>query len=107
MPKYIEYDLGDGLTVLVEAAEAETGGVVRAASRAGESTIERAQKTFREALVGAKAQAKILIEEIEELHVSEAEIHFGLSVEGELGNIAVGKVGMGVNYDVTLKWKKQ
>ena len=36
----------------------------------------------------------------------EAEIKFGVSTVGELGNMAIGKVGAGVNYEITLKWKK-
>jgi len=40
------------------------------------------------------------------LHVEEAEVKFGINTVCELGNMAIGKVGVGVNYEVTLKWKK-
>jgi hypothetical protein len=46
------------------------------------------------------------LKEIEELHVEEAEVKFGINTVGELGNMAIGKLGVGVNYEVTLKWKK-
>ena len=66
----------------------------------------KAKKTFHEALKDVKAQAMMLVEEIEDLYVEEAEIKFGINTVGEVGNIAIGKVGVGVNYEVTLKWKK-
>jgi len=43
------------------------------------------------------------LNEINDLHVEEAEVKFGINTVGELGNIAIGKVG--VNYAITLKWK--
>ena len=67
----------------------------------------KAKKTFREALSDVKVQARMLVEEIEDLHVDEAEIKFGINTVGEMGNIAIGKIGVGVNYEVTLKWKKE
>lgn len=45
------------------------------------------------------------LNEINDLHVEEAEVKFGINTVGELGNIAIGKVGVGVNYAITLKWK--
>lgn len=66
----------------------------------------KAKKSFADALKDVRAQAKLLLNEIEELHVCEAEIKFGINTVGELGNMAIGKVGVGVNYEVTLKWAK-
>lgn len=66
----------------------------------------KAKKGFADALKDFRAQAKLLLSEIEELHVNEAEIKFGINTAGELGNLAIGKVGVGVNYEVTLKWAK-
>ena len=106
MPEYIEYDLGDGATILIEAPEGATSGVIRAARSAGEVSQVKAKKGFKAALKDVRAQARLLLDEIEELHVNEAEIKFGINTVGELGNMAIGKVGVGVNYEVTLKWKK-
>lgn len=50
-----------------------------------------------------KIQANLFLKEIEKLHVEEAEIKFGINTVGELGNRAIGKVGIGVNYEVILK----
>lgn len=106
MATYIEYDLGDGSTILIEAPEGEEAGIVRA-SRSEEGVAKtKAQIGFVDAIKDIKTQAKLLISEIEDLHVNEAEIKFGINTIGELGNMAIGKIGLGVNYEVTLKWVK-
>ena len=107
MPSYIRYTekIGDqDVIILVEAPES-TGGVVQASSGKG-LNIADAKTKFTEALKDIKNQAQLLMQELDELPVAEAEIKFGLSTVGELGNLAIGKVGLGVNYEVTLKWKK-
>ena len=105
MSIYIGYELDKNTTILVEAPEGTSSGVVKA-SRAGEVACVKAKKTFREALKDIKTQARMLVEEIDDLHVDEAEIKFGINTVGEVGNMAIGKIGVGVNYEVTLKWKK-
>jgi len=37
----------------------------------------------------------MLVEEIEDIHVEDVEIKFGINTVGEIGNIAIGKVGVG------------
>ncbi|HQV93456.1 MAG TPA: CU044_2847 family protein [Anaerolineales bacterium] len=106
MPAYVEYQLDENSTILIEAPEGETGGVIKASRELGEIAKTKAQKSFSDALKDIRVQAKILLNEIEELHVEEAEVKFGINTVGELGNMAIGKVGVGVNYEVTLKWKK-
>jgi hypothetical protein len=34
-------------------------------------------------------------------------VQFGLKASGDLGSLAIGKVGSEANYAVTLKWKKE
>jgi hypothetical protein len=102
---YIEYDLGNGATILIEAPESEKRGIVQA-SRGIEIAKAKAQKSFSEALKDVRAQARLLLKEIEELNVNEAEIKFGINTVGEVGNLAIGKIGVGVNYEVTLKWAR-
>jgi len=106
MKNYVEYDLGDGATILIEAPDGEVSGIVKAARGDGEVTTAKAKKSFTDALKDVRAQAKLLLAEIEELHVNEAEVKFGINTIGELGNMAIGKIGVGVNYEVTLKWTK-
>jgi hypothetical protein len=106
MATYIEYDLGNGATILIEAPESETGAIVRASRGDGEITKTKAKMGFVDALKDIKVQARLLLQEIEELHVNQAEVKFGINTVGELGIMAIGKVGVGVNYEVTLKWEK-
>jgi len=106
MPAYIEYQLDENTTILIEAPDGEASGVVKASRGAGEIAKVKAKKAFAEALKDIRSQARLLLNEIEELHVEEAEVKFGINTVGELGNMAIGKIGVGVNYEVTLKWKK-
>jgi Trypsin-co-occurring domain 1 len=105
MPAYVEYDLGDGAKLLVETVVEEEGKVVQAARANGDVPVSKAQKTFLEAFQTVTQQARMLLVEMDSLKVSEAEIKFGINAVGELGNLAIGKMGMGVNYEITLKWK--
>jgi hypothetical protein len=105
MSTFVEYDLGDGATILVEslvgADEAIKAGLE-------DSLIIKAKKKFQTVLKDVQAQSKLLLKEIERLDVNEAEVKFGLSAVGELGGtIVIGKVGGQVNYEVTLKWKRK
>jgi hypothetical protein len=109
MPTYIEYQLDENMTILIEAeaADAQEVGTIKGLQERGVLiTKSRAQKSFTDALKEVRTQAKLLLSEIEELHVEEAEVKFGISTVGELGSMAIGKLGVGVNYEVTLKWKK-
>ena len=105
MPAYVEYDLGNGAKLLVETEVEEGGRIAPAARDNGGVPVSKAQKTFVEAFQTVTQQARMLLAELDSLKVSEAEIKFGINAVGELGNLAIGKMGMGVNYEVTLKWK--
>jgi Trypsin-co-occurring domain 1 len=102
---YIEYELEDGTTFLVESKEAEYGGVVKAARAEGEAVIVKASKRFGEALEGVQAQAKEFVARLKPTAADEIEVKFSLKSTGELGNFAVGSVGLEAAYEVTLKWK--
>jgi hypothetical protein len=106
LPTYVEYQLDENSTILIQIPDEEVSGVVRASRGVGEIATVKAQKKFSDALKDIKAQAKLLLKEIEGLHVEEADVKFGINTIGELGNMAIGKVGVGVNYEVTLKWKR-
>jgi len=103
MATFIEYELEDGGTLLVEVTDT-TGGVQKAARGDG-SVVIKATKKFRAALASIKHSATLLRQELDELKADEVEVKFGLTTTGELGNFAIGKVGVEANYEVTLKWK--
>ena len=106
MSTYVEYQIDENTTILVEVAKEEVSGVVRASREPGDVARVKAKISFVDALRDIRAQARLLLAEIEDLHVEEAEVKFGINTVGELGFMAIGKVGGGVNYEVTLKWKK-
>lgn len=108
MSTYLEYELDDGATVLIQASDQEPraslppGGARRGE---GEAVVVRVHKRLSDALAGVKAQAAHLRQQLDDLRADEVEVKFALKATGELGNFAVGNVGMEANYEVTLKWK--
>lgn len=106
MATYIEYELEDGGTLLVEIKEPE-GGVQKAARGKDGNVIIKASQKFQAALASVKQSAATLRQELDELKADEVEVKFGLKTTGELGNFAVGKVGVEANYEVTLKWSNK
>jgi hypothetical protein len=79
---------------------------MKASREAGDVAKVKAKISFMDALKDIRAQARLVLREIEDLQVEEAEVKFGINTVGELGFMAIGKVGGGVNYEVTLKWRK-
>jgi hypothetical protein len=104
MATYIEYELEDGTTLLVESSEPQVGGVVRASRDAEGNIIKRASQTFEAALAKIKPWAAALRDQLDSVEADEVEVTFGIKAVGEAGNFAVGKVGAEANYEVTLKW---
>jgi len=104
MPTYVEYKMPDGSTMLVES-ESTPGTVVRSGNRGGLNIVESG-KNFIDALGSVRGSMQALIAELDMLKVDEATVMFGLKAVGEVGNIAVGKLGGETNYQITLKWKK-
>lgn len=103
--QFIAYQLEDGTEVLIQAPEGLTPpGPVKAAGVEQQGVIQ-AEKTFGEAMEGVRKQAKELRKKLEDLRADEVEVKFSLTATGELGNFAIGKVGVEANYEVTLKWK--
>ena len=106
MSAYVEYQLDENTTILVEAAEEIISGPMKASREPGDVVKVKAKISFTQALKDIRDQSRLLLREIEDLHVEEAEVKFGINTVGELGIMAIGKVGGGVNYEVTLKWKR-
>lgn len=106
MPTYVEYELEEGLTILIERSE-EQIGFVKAARDSDGNVIIHTTKKFDEALDSVQAQAALMRNKLKDLRADEVEVTFGLTTTGELGIFAVGKVGVEANYEVTLKWKNE
>ena len=101
MATYIEYELEDGGT-LFEMTEPE-GGVQKAARDKDNNVTIKANQKFQAALASVKHSAAVLRQELDELKADDVEVKFGLKTTGELGNFAIGKVGVEANYEATLK----
>jgi hypothetical protein len=105
MSRYVEFDLPDGSTVVIESDEPD-GGVVKAGL--GE-VAERARETFERAVENARKAALIIVDKVRGLHDSpdEVEVTFGLKASGELNTLVVAKAGIEASYSVKLTWKKE
>ncbi len=107
MSIYIEYQLEDGITILVETTEPTTGSVTKAGRDALGNAIISANRKFEAAFEGVKKSATVLRHQLEDLRADEVEVTFGLKTTGEAGNFAIGQVGVEANYTVTLKWNNR
>ena len=89
MSRYVEFDLPDGSTVIIESDEDESGVV------------------FGQAVENARKSAMVIMDKVRELGPDEVEVTFGLKASGELGNLVVAKAGVEASYSIKLKWKKE
>lgn len=117
MPHFIEFPTEtEGVTVLVEADATEVAPV---------SGVEKAGLLSRKkdgvaSVAVAKVRLDVAVEQVitenvraltaavERLVVkpSEVEVTFGLKATGELGNIAIAKVGGEASFEVRLLWRR-
>ena len=104
MGAYLEYQLEDGTTILVETDQPQAVGVTRAARDTAGNVITSVSQKFEDALAGVKKSALALRGQLMEMRADEVTVTFGLKATGEGGNFAIGKVGIEANYTVTLKW---
>jgi class 3 adenylate cyclase len=108
---YMSFSSDDGSSILVEVSadeiEPPTGVVkagigdrLRGAVAAAHDSLEDALTTVIRANTQAFLQAVDALPEAPD----QIEIAFALKATGELGNLAVGKLGGEANYSVTLTW---
>jgi hypothetical protein len=109
MGNFIEYQLEDGTTILIQAAQPQqTGGITKASrSDAVGNVINSVNQKFADAFAGVKSSALVMRRQFEELQADEVEVTFGLTATGELGNFAIGQIGAEANYEITLKWSNK
>jgi hypothetical protein len=113
MSYYVEFATGSGDPVLVEVDGSEVvgaPGVEKAGLRRNraESAVVTAESTFEEAVASALARSvEALTQAVSALSPAPAEVElsFGLKATGEIGNIAIAKVGGEASFSVRLLWK--
>ncbi len=112
MSRYIQYPTADGGTVLVEIenqTEIYRGGAVQTGlGDVAQEAVVKVTTTFEDAVDVVRRTAQAIIDQVKGLSDSpdEVKVTFGLKATGDLGNLAVAKVGAEANYTVELTWKK-
>ena len=104
---FIQYQLNDSTQILIMAPEGYSAGGVVKAARGADENVTKSKINFDEALEAVKLAGLGVLEKLHDLQADEVELKFGLVTSGELGNFAVGKVGVEANYEVTLKWARK
>jgi hypothetical protein len=112
MSRYLEFKTATGERVLVEVDERElepAAGVTKAGLRSRASgTVAAAQATFEEAVDHAIRQNVLALDAALAALPSrptEVELTFALKATGEVGNVAIGKVGGEANLMLRLSWR--
>lgn len=100
---FVEFDLGDGKTVLVAAPVTDREGAALASR--GE-VVERATKTFREALASVRPVADAIFATMGGLaqKPDEVQVELGIALKANASVVLVGTAAEGA-IKLVLKWK--
>jgi hypothetical protein len=102
--RIVEFPLESGEFILVEVDEA-----AQTDDRIGlrDQVVDKATQTFESALETVKPIANAIIAKIGSLKqpADEVEVKFGIKISAQLGAV-VASGNSEVNYEITLKWKK-
>jgi len=108
MGQYIEFDLENGGTILVEDT-GQASSVEMEFQRASPDLAKltrKAKMKFEEALRGKiRPAAQAILAELKDLSPNEVSVQFGVKLNAETGAI-LAKAGGEVSFNVTLSWKK-
>lgn len=110
MSKLVEFDVGNGETILIEVdevADLDTA-VIEPVSRSPGEIAAKARQTFSEAIDDIAPMVRALKGRLNALTdpADEVEVKFSVKLSGEIGAV-VTKVGGEATYEITLKWKKE
>ncbi|HEY9818830.1 MAG TPA: CU044_2847 family protein [Candidatus Obscuribacterales bacterium] len=107
MTKLVQFDLGDGESILMEVDEVESDEITPVSKSPGEIAAQ-ARQTFSQAMAGVTPMVRSLKARLDTLNdpADEVEVKFSVKLSGEVGAV-VTKVGGEATYEITLKWKKQ
>ena len=112
-PRYIEFPLEAGGTILIETPDLQerlqSGFVKGGQNDAAKEAAIAASQSFDASVENVRRAADLLVGKLRSISAppDELTVSFGLKASGDLGNLAIGKVGGEANYAVTLKWKKE
>lgn len=101
--QFVEFDLGDGKTVLVAGPVTDPG---RAAPVARGQVVEKATQSFREALDAVRPIAGSIFDTISDLSQRPDEVQIELSISLKAnGGVVLATVGTEGAIKLVLKWK--
>ncbi|MCF2151523.1 hypothetical protein IQ276_034985 [Desmonostoc muscorum LEGE 12446] len=105
MKRIVEFPLENGDLILVEVDEP---GPTDHRFGLRDEMIQTAKKTFESALDQVKPIANVIMTKVNSLNqpADEVEIKFGIKMSAELGAV-IASGNAEVNYEVTLKWKRE
>lgn len=108
MKRLIEFDLGDGSSIWIEAEEPEVQEGTIQAGRLSEALRQvKAKITFNEALNTVCSATEKVITKLRGLseQPDEVEMEFGFNFNADIG-IYIGSVSSGTNYRVLMRWSQ-
>lgn len=103
MTEVVRYTSTKG-SLLVEVDEPQTMGLQRISADDLGDKITDASESFEEAIDSVLEHAKQVLDSLEKLLPSEAEIEFGIKLTAQAGAI-LAKAGGEANFSVKLTWK--
>jgi hypothetical protein len=105
LKRIVEFPLENGDSVLVEINESTITD-----DRIGirDEVVQKATQTFESALENVKPIANAILAKVRNLSqpADEVEVKFGIKISAELGAVVASGSGE-VNYEITLKWKRE
>lgn len=109
MPKYVEFPLEDGGSILIESVDDKksTSGFVKPGS--AEEITDKAPHSFDQAVESIRKSSNALVNKLRGLNQppDEMEVTFSLKASGEVGNLFVSRGGAEAVYNVILRWHKE
>ena len=111
-PRYIEFPLEGGGSIFIESPDqqekVQSGFVKAGLGDAAKEAAIQAGQSFDASVENIRKSAELLVNKLRAISSppDEMSVSFGLKASGDLGNLAIGKVGAEANYAVTLKWRK-
>lgn len=103
MKQIVEFRLENDESILIEVNEPDDSRI-----GIGNDVVETAQKTFESALEKVQPVASAIMTKLRSLKepADEVEVKFGIKMSAEFG-VIVASGNTEVNYEITLKWKRE
>ena len=104
MSKMVEYDLGDGHTIVIEEPEMGSAGGGMAPVGAADRVVKGASENFERALATLGLLSEKLLAQVKRAKPDEVAIEVALQVAGE-GKLIIASAKGQATFKAQLKWK--